>query len=338
MRNLKYDILKRLKEAAPGFVSGGELGLLNGVSRTAVWKHIKALRQEGYFIEASPRKGYRLLPSEERLNSFEIADRLGTSLIGRETRYIAKIDSTNEYAKKLAAEGCPDGLAIIAGQQTKGKGRLGRKWFSPADSGIYISFVLRPPVAPAEAQILTLAAAVAVASAIRLSTGIRVGIKWPNDLVIDGKKVCGILMEMSSESDRVNHVVIGVGINYSQDAGEFTEDLSDRAISLKMAVDGRMKDGIVLPSKLALIRAVLKELDNVVKLVLDGSYETILDTWREYSVTLGREVRFVARGMEYTGRASGIAADGRLLVDCDDGVRRELFTGEVSVRGIYDYA
>lgn len=335
---MKYNILKRLKEAAPGFVSGGELGLRLGVSRTAVWKHIKVLRQEGYLIEGSPRKGYRLLPSGERLNSFEIADKLGTSVIGREIRYIERIDSTNEYAKKLASKGCPDGLTIIAGQQTDGKGRLGRKWMSPADSGIYISFLLRPPMAPAETQIFTLAAAAAAAGAIYLSTGIRAGIKWPNDLVIDGKKVCGILMEMNCESDRVNHIVLGIGINYSQDAGEFPEELMDKAISLKMAADGRKKDGIKSPSKLALIRTVLRELDNVVKLVLCGRYEAILDIWREYSVTLGREVRFVARGVEYAGRASDIAADGRLLVDCDDGVRRGLFTGEVSVRGIYGYA
>lgn len=334
---MKYSILKRLKEAAPRFVSGGGLGLRLGVSRTAVWKHIKVLRQEGYLIEGSPRKGYRLLPSGERLNSFEIADQLGTSVIGSEIRYVERIDSTNEYAKKLAAKGCQDGLTIIAGQQTEGKGRLGRKWMSPADSGIYISFLLRPPMAPAETQIFTLAAAAAAAGAIYQSTDIRTGIKWPNDLVINGKKVCGILMEMNCESDRVNHIVLGIGINYSQDAGEFPEELMDKAISLKMAADGREKDSIKFPSKLSLIRTVLRELDNVVKLVLCGRYEEILDIWREYSVTLGREVRFVARGVEYTGRASGIAADGRLLVDCEDGVRRELFTGEVSVRGIYGY-
>ncbi|MGI6667988.1 MAG: biotin--[acetyl-CoA-carboxylase] ligase [Acetivibrionales bacterium] len=334
---MKYKVLQQLKEASPGFVSGGGLGHLLGVSRTAVWKHIKALRREGYSIEGSPRKGYRLLSTGERLNSFEIAHELGTLVIGRETRYIDKVDSTNEYAKKLAAEGCPDGLTIVAGQQTEGKGRLGRKWLSPADSGIYISSVLRPPMAPAEAQILALAAAVAVAEAICLATGMRVGIKWPNDLVIDGKKVCGILMEMNSEPDRMNYVVIGIGINYSQDAGEFTEELKDKAISLKMAIDGQKKDGVVFPSKLALIRAVLKELDKTLKLVLDGSYEAILDKWREYSVTLGRQVRFAIRGAEYSGTASGITADGRLLVDCDDGVRRELLSGEVSVRGIYGY-
>ncbi|MGE5613949.1 MAG: biotin--[acetyl-CoA-carboxylase] ligase [Bacillota bacterium] len=335
---MKYNILQRLKEVSPGFASGGELSQLLGVSRTAVWKHIKALRQEGYLIDGSPRKGYRLLPAGERLNSFEIAHNLGTSVIGRETRYIEKVDSTNEFLKKLAAKGCPDGLTIIAGQQTEGKGRMGRKWLSPPNTGIYISFILRPPMAPAEAQILALASAVAMAEAVCQATGIRAGIKWPNDLVIDGKKVCGILMEMNSESDRINYVVTGIGINYSQDAGDFPEELMDKAISLKMAVDGREKDGIVFPSKLALIRTILKELDRIMKLVLDGRYDDVLDAWREHSVTLGREVRFTARGTEYTGVASGITADGRLLVDCDDGVRRELLAGEVSVRGIYGYA
>lgn len=332
---MKYEIIQLLKEAVPGYVSGGELGRRFCISRTAIWKYIEDLRNEGYSIEASSRKGYRLLPTEDRLNSYEIALDLGTMTVGKEVQFFNTIDSTNNYAKKLAAEGCVDGMAVIAGQQTSGRGRLGRNWVSPPDKGIYITIVLRPDMAPAQTQIFTLAAAVATVKAISRAVGIRLGIKWPNDLVADGKKVCGILLEMSSEADRVNHIVIGIGINYSQSVEEFPVDLRNKAISLKMAVRGTEASGTI--GKLSVIRYVLREMDEAYQLVMDGRQNEILDLWREYSVTIGREVRFMLRDIEYTGTAVDITTDGKLTVDCSDGARRELYSGEVSVRGIYDY-
>lgn len=352
---MKYEIVQLLKEAVPGYVSGGELGRRFCISRTAIWKHIEELRQEGYSIEASSRKGYRLLPTEDRLNSYEIARDLGTMIVGQEVHFFDTIESTNDHAKKLAAEGCVDGMSVIAGQQTLGRGRLGRKWLSPPDKGIYISVVLRPDMAPAQTQIFTLAAAVAAVKAISGAVGIRPGIKWPNDLVIDGKKVCGILVEMSSEADRVNHIVIGIGINYSQGAEEFPYELRSRAISLEMAVRGidmaseakeadeTMKTGECKTSdsgsisRLSVIRSFLREMDEAYRFVIDGRQDEILDQWREYSVTIGKEVRFILRDAEYTGTAVDITPDGRLIVDCSDGMRRELYSGEVSVRGIYGY-
>ncbi len=332
---MKYNILQRLKEAAPGFVSGGELGKLLDVSRTAVWKYIKELRQEGYLIEASSRKGYRLLPSFEKLNSYEITDSLGTAIVGRAVEYRDIVDSTNNLAKRLAAEGCIEGTAVIAERQTAGKGRLGRNWESPSGNGIYISVVLRPDMAPAETQILTLAAATAAAGAIREATGIFTGIKWPNDLVIEGKKVCGILLEMSSEADRVNYIVLGIGINFSQDREDFPDELKNRATSLKMSAETQAPAEIKQYSKLSVIRAVLFKLDEAVKLISDGRREEILQSWRKYSITLGRTVGFKLQGIEYSGTAVDITPDGKLSVECMDGVRRNLYSGEVSVSGIY---
>lgn len=341
---MRYEIGQLLREASPGYVSGGELSRRFSISRTAIWKYVEELRREGYSIEASPRKGYRMMPSEDRLNSWEITDSLDTHTVGRVAHYFDTIDSTNNYAKKLAAEGCEDGTAVVAGQQTAGRGRLGRSWESQPDKGIYITVVLRPDMAPAETQIFTLAAAVAVVKAISATTGIHLGIKWPNDLVTSGKKVCGILLEMSSEADRVNYIVLGIGINYSQELDEFPEELRNKAISLKMAADvispstayKRIKPQGPI-SRLSVIRSVLRELDTVYRLILAGGQEKILQMWREYSVTIGREVRFMLRDTEYTGTAVDITGDGKLSVECSDGIRRDLYSGEVSVRGIYDY-
>ncbi len=357
---MKYEIVQLLKEAAPGYVSGGELGRRFCISRTAIWKHIEELRQEGYSIEASSRKGYRLIPTDDKLNSYEIARDLGTKIVGQEVQFFDTIDSTNNYAKKLAAGDCVDGMSVVAGQQISGRGRLGREWASPSDKGIYITIVLRPDIAPAQTQTLTLVTAVATVKAISKVTGIQLGIKWPNDLVIDGKKVCGILLEMSSEADRVNYIVIGIGINYSQNVEDFPLELRNRAISLKMAIramntaskakeadetlktyEYRTNDTGIDPSgtisRLSVIRSLLREMDEAYRLVLDGRQDEILDLWREYSVTIGKEVRFVLRDIEYTGIAVDITPDGRLAVDCSDGIRRELYSGEVSVRGIYGY-
>lgn len=335
---MRYEIVQLLNEAAPGYVSGEELGRRFRISRTAIWKHIKELRAEGYLIEASSRKGYRLLSSEDRINSFEIARDLGTSVVAREVQFFDTIDSTNNHAKKMAAEGCADGMTVIAGHQTSGRGRLGRDWASPPDKGVYITVVLRPDIAPAQTQVLTLAAAVAAVEAISESVGIHSGIKWPNDIVIDGKKVCGILLEMNSEADRVNYVVIGIGINFSQSAQDFPEEFRYRAISLKMAAESQKQGNSQALSKLSLIRSVLRELDKTYLLVLNDRQEELLDLWRKYSVTIGKEVRFTLRDVEYTGIAVDITADGRLTVDCSDGIRRSLYSGEVSVRGIYEYA
>lgn len=329
---MKYSIVQLLKNAAPEFVSGGEIAARFKVTRSAIWKYIEELRNEGYVIEASTRKGYRLVSMDDCLNAFEIKNELNTSIVGRDVIFLPSIDSTNSYAKRIALEGAVDGTVIVAAEQTMGRGRLGRSWESLQGKGIYLSVLLRPAMEPVETPILTIAAAVAVSNGISEATGIATGIKWPNDLVIDGKKVCGILFEMSTEADRVSSIILGIGINYSQEPSDFPAELRDRAISLKTA----SREPAQL-SKLSIIRAVLRHLDNVINFILSGNEEKVLDMWRARSVTIGRQVSFTLKNTQYTGVATDITRDGKLSVECTDGVRRELLSGEVSVRGIYGY-
>jgi len=341
---LKYSVAKLLKDAAPRYVSGGDIARRFNVTRAAVWKCIEELREEGYIIEASTRKGYRLVSMQDCLNAFEIQNGLNTSVVGRSVVFLNSIDSTNSYAKRLALEGAENGTVVVAAEQTMGRGRLGRSWESPAGKGIYMSVLLKPDVEPYETPVLTLAAAVAVSDAIKEATGLDTGIKWPNDLVIDGKKVCGILFEMMSEADRVSNVILGIGINYSQEPEDFPAELKDRAISLKTASEKGAVPPCTTPgsmpefSRLSVIRAVLKQLDIVVRMVINGRTDEVLAMWKDKSVTLGREVSFTLKGVQYSGVATDITGDGKLLVECSDGVRRELLSGEVSVRGIYGYA
>ncbi|HOQ06343.1 MAG TPA: biotin--[acetyl-CoA-carboxylase] ligase [Clostridiales bacterium] len=366
---MRYEILKLLKEAGSDYVTGVDIGTRFGISRSAVWKHINELRSEGYEIESAPNLGYRLLSGSGRLNPFEIMNGLGTRTAGCEVVWFDEITSTNTHAAKLAAEGCSEGMTVVAGMQTHGKGRLGRSWESPGGKGIYLSVVLRPPMAPPETPVLTLAAAVATVRAIYAATGIRTGIKWPNDIIFNGRKISGILLEMNSEADRVNYIILGIGINYSQTEEDFPPELRDRAVSVLSASGGRIpgraepdgrENGPGGPEntpgarkntqyaqknsydgdagRLSLIRTLLREIDNIYHDILSGKTGEILDEWRRFSVTLGKEVRFSLRNAEYTGKAVDITENGSLLVDCSDGVRRELLSGEISVRGIFGYA
>ena len=332
----KYEILRILKEKYPEFISGEELSKHFKISRTAVWKYIKGLKAEGYILEATSKVGYRLVSGSHVFSGYEIASNLGTEIIGKKVLYFESIDSTNNYAKKIALEGAEEGLAIVAGSQSDGRGRLGRKWDSPSGAGIYLSIILRPVLPPEEVQGITLAASVAVARGIERITGIRPGIKWPNDVLLDDKKVCGILTEMNSEIERVNFIVLGIGINYNRQQGEFPAELAGKATSLSAYAGERGMD-IKPPSRLELVRAVLQELDKVYGLIKNNRTKEILDKWKEYAVTLGREVRIISGITEYTAVAEDITVDGKLIVRCSDGNVKLIQSGEVILRGVSGY-
>lgn len=343
---MKYEILEMLREAAPGFVSGEVISKRLGVTRTAIWKHIRELKEEGYGIGSSSRKGYCLESAPAGLNGFEIRSGLENTVIGREVLYLEETESTNTVAKTLAGEGAVEGTVVVAGRQTAGRGRLGRTWESPVGTGLYMTVILRPSVAPEEVQFITLAASVAVVAAIRNTTGLEAGIKWPNDIVLGGKKVCGILTEMNSEMERVNFLVLGMGINVSQRPEDFPEELRDKATSLDSYARGMADSGssghesgpVPGPvSRLALARAVLAELDRVYAMVLGGRRAEIIKEWKSHSQTLGREVRVIYKERELTGKAEDITEEGRLVLQDSDGVRREILSGEVSVRGLLGY-
>lgn len=323
---MREDILRVLSEQGGGYVSGQDLARRLGVSRTAVHKHIAALRAAGYQIESVPRLGHRLLVTPDRVTPAEVRLGLTTAVMGRLVEYRPSVTSTNDLAKELARAGAPEGLLAIAEEQVRGKGRLGRAWVSPPGVGVWMSVVLRPPLAPHEAAPLTLCAAVAVAEAIRATTGVPAGIRWPSDIVVGERKVCGILTELEAEWDRIEFAVVGIGINVNTPPDAFPPDLAMTATSL-LAVTGSP-----VP-RAPLVRAVLTRLEAAYREILAGHLDALFARWREYSVTLGRTVRIrpVAAGQpDLIGVAEEIDPAGALVVRLPDGGRRRVLAGDVN--------
>ena len=334
---LEHKVLEILKQNNESYVSGESLSEILGVTRTSIWKYINSLKEAGYNIESVTRKGYRLIDSEDLLNEFEVANGLTNSLIGNKIVCIKEVDSTNFYARKIALEGAEDGTVVIADAQTAGRGRLGRSWASMAGKGIWMSVVLRPQISPEEVQIITLGASVAVVKAIYEATGIKTGIKWPNDIVYQGKKLCGILTEMNSEVEMVNFLILGIGINVNHIASDFPDEIRDFATSLSLCSDEIDKKYVKLFRRSDIIKKLLYELEKIYNKIKKGAVKDIIDDWKKYSATLGKQVRVMYKNDTYTGTALDIREDGRLVVQCDDGYTRDVYSGEVSVRGILGY-
>ena len=322
---VKDRVLHLLKSGYPEFVSGELICRDLGVSRTAIWKHVRALREDGYIIEAQTNVGYRLKETPDRLYPAEVADGLGTRLVGRQIHYYDSLSSTTTVAKELAAGGCPEGTIVLAEEQTGGRGRLGRGWVSPRGLGIWMSLVLRPSVSPMDVTQLTLVTAVALAGALRRDTGLNVGIKWPNDLLIGGKKICGILTEMTADMDRVKHVTVSMGLNVNIGAGVLPAPIADLATSL------RLEAGKSFP-RLAILKAVLQELEKQYLIWLDYGFESLLDQWRELCISLNCPVTVHTLKESWEGWAEDVNESGALLVRTSGGDLRCLNAGEVSLR------
>ncbi len=323
---LREQILKYLRESG-GCVSGEELSGLLHVSRTAVWKCIRALRANGYEIDSAPNRGYRLLACPDRYSAEEIGAGLETELLGRTAYCYDSIDSTNEEAKRQALRGAPSGSLFVAEQQTGGKGRLGRSFVSPAGVGVWFSVLLRPGVLPLRVAATTLLAGAAVCGAIRAQTCCPAMIKWPNDIVIGSKKVCGILTEMSAEMERVEFVVVGIGINVNNTA--FPENLRNKATSLKLETGAPVR-------RVALMQEILRRLEKLLKENAVSFTPAFLKEYKAVCVTLGREVRFEREGALVSAVAEDITPEGELAVRLPDGTAETVFSGEVSVQGIYE--
>lgn len=228
---MKEKILRLLREN-DDYISGQVICESLGVSRTAVWKVIKQLKNEGYAIDSVSNKGYKLTESPDVMSEAEISSRLDTEFLGKKLYYFETIDSTNEYLKHLPEEETVHGTVCVGDHQSAGKGRLGRTWISPRGSSIYISYLLKPDIEPAKASMLTIVAALSVAKAINIVTGLDTSIKWPNDIVVNSKKVCGILTEMTADMDRIERVIIGIGINVNMES--FDDSIKDMATSLRI--------------------------------------------------------------------------------------------------------
>ena len=325
----KNEILRILRLSG-GSVSGQELSGRIGISRTAVWKHIRALQEEGYEIEAVNRKGYCLVGVPDTIASGEVGSWLDTERMGREIRYFASIDSTNQYAKRIAEnEEAKDGTLVIADEQTAGKGRSGRHWVTPPKEAIACSLLLRPRLAPELISMVTLVMGLAVARAVNSLYEIHAGIKWPNDIVVKGKKLCGILTEMSAEIGEVHYIVIGFGINAN--LTWFPEEIRLVATSLKLETGHEV-------NRAQLIAGVMEEFERLYGLFEeDGSLKRLQDDYNALSVNRNQPVRVLDPKGEYTGCSRGIDEEGALIVETQNGEIHRVVSGEVSVRGIYGY-
>lgn len=314
------------------YVSGQQLCAQFGVSRTAVWKAVNQLREEGYQIESVPHKGYMLIESPDVLSKSEIASRLTGRWAGRNLYYFDETGSTNIDAKRYAEDGAEHGTVIVADMQTSGRGRRGKMWQSPSGSAVYMTIILKPDFLPDKASMLTLVMALSVADAITEFTGLPAGIKWPNDIVVNRKKVCGILTEMNAEHDYIQYVVIGVGINVNNASPEeFPEEIRQTATSL------RIEKGEAL-IRAALIERVLTNFENNYDtFVRTLDLSALMDSYEKRLLNLNTEVKVLDPKGEYTGIARGINETGELLVEKEDGEIAAVYSGEVSVRGIYGY-
>ena len=344
--SMKAKILELLREkkelvaaGAPeteGYVSGQELCEQFGVSRTAVWKAIGQLKKEGYVIEAVQNRGYRLVDqTEEVYNQADIQSRLKTKWVGQPLLFFDSIDSTNIRAKQEAEQGAESGLLVVADKQTAGRGRRGRGWESPSGINIYYTLLLKPDFAADCAPMLTLVMALAVAKGIRQTLRLdseeaaKVGIKWPNDIVVDGKKVCGILTEMSMEQSYIQHIVIGVGINVRKQ--EFPEEIRDRAAAIDEQCGFRI-------SRSQLIADIMEAFEEDYAIFLQThDLKGLRASYTKLLVNQDREVCVLDPKGEYRGIARGINDQGELLVERQDGNIQEVYAGEVSVRGVYGY-
>lgn len=325
---MKAEILAWLRESDK-FVSGQELCNRFGVSRTAVWKVINQLKKEGYRIEAVQNKGYHMVSSPDLLSKYELESRLNTQWLGKEIVYKDVVGSTNAEVRKMAEDGAKDGLLVVADSQTMGKGRRGRTWESPKGTNLYFSMLLKPNFAPDKASMITLVTAYSVAKVIREMTGLDAKIKWPNDIVVGKKKVCGILTEMSMERDYIHHVVVGIGINVNEET--FPVELEEMATSLK-----NEKGSLV--SRANLLSAILLQFEeDYLKFLAMEDLRPFLDEYNKILVNKGALVKVLDPKGEFSGIAGGIGADGRLIVFKENGQIEQVYAGEVSVRGMYGY-
>ena len=325
---MKDKILQILRET-DGFISGQEICSRLGVSRTAVWKAIKQLREEGYDIVAVNNKGYRLEQAPDVIYEQELRSLLHTKWFGNRILYFDSIDSTNNELKRQAETQVCHGLLAVAEEQTAGRGRRGHGWVSPPGTGIWFSFLLKPEVSPDKASMLTLVAAMAVARAITDTTGLESQIKWPNDIVVNKKKVCGMLTELSAEMTQINYVVIGIGINANN--REFPDEIKETASSLFIESGKPVKRAAVIE---AVGRYFEQYYDEFIKV---GDLSLIMDEYNGMLANAGKQVRIISNDSEEVYTAIGINPQGELVVKDADGNVKDIRSGEVSVRGLYGY-
>lgn len=326
----REDVLSILTQHTNEYCSGESISRTLGISRAAVNKAVAALRRDGYTITSATNRGYRLEGSPDKLSLGGIQPWLHTQRLGKPLICLDSVDSTNNYLKRLALEGAEDGTVVVADQQTAGRGRLGRSFQSPPDTGIYLSILLRPPVAPAQAVNLTACTAVAMCDAVETACGLRPQIKWTNDVLLEQRKVCGILTEMSVEGETgaLQYIVVGIGVNVNQKLEDFPPELQSIAGSVAMARGERL-------DRSRLTAEIVNAMDQMYEDWLRGTWQ--VDRYRADCATLGREVRVIRGDQSRAAFAEAVDDDFGLVVRYEDGSRETVFSGEVSVRGLEGY-
>lgn len=325
MKNIKHEILKAFHQQPDQFISGEALSQICHCTRTAVWKHIEELRQEGYRFEAVRKAGYRLLAAPDRLSEEAIQTGLQTRFIGQSIDTYDEVVSTQLLAHEAASKGAAEGTIVIAERQNGGKGRLGRPWHSPKGTGIWMSLIVRPKIPLSKAPQLTLLTAVALAKAIQVALGMKVQIKWPNDLLYQGKKFCGILTELNAESDRINYLVIGIGINVNTVESDFPEELREIATSLRIASGKEIK-------RAALLQSFCQEFEAEYIHYLSHGFERVKAEWEDRSISMGRMVTVRTIHTTIEGKSIGLDPEGVLIVEDGSGVRHKVYSADIDYR------
>lgn len=322
--SIRKQLLKIFSEQDGQFVSGQLICEKLGCSRTAVWKHIEELRKDGFELEAVKRKGYRIVKKPDKISGNEIQLGLQTKFLGREVHYEESVASTQKIAHKLAYDGICEGTIVVAEEQISGRGRLDRLWFSPKFTGIWFSVILKPNIPPQQAPQLTLLAAVSVVRGIKTATGLQCSIKWPNDILINGKKTVGVLTELQAEADRINAVIIGIGINVNQQLEHFPENLRDIATSIAI------EKGEIL-NRSSILQAILKEMEELYIDYLENGFRIVKLLWESYAVSIGKNI--TARMLTGTieGKALGITDDGVLLLEDSEGVIHQIYSADIEM-------
>jgi len=319
-----YKILEELKKVE-SYISGEELGEKLGVSRAAIWKGIQKLKEQGYEIEAVSNKGYHIIQNQDLYNGIEIKEVCNTTKIAKEVYFYEQTDSTNNCIRKLAKEGKKEGVVAVAEIQTAGKGRRGKGWQSPKGTGIWMSMLLTPNITPPEAPVLTLLAGLAVCRAIRQQTGLTAMIKWPNDILISNKKICGILTELYAEMDSVHFVITGIGINVNTEV--FPEELQKTATSLKIEKGESI-------SRKNMIKAVIEEFEKIyLQYEKECSFLPFREEYKKYCINIGKELQILSK-QPFIAKGVDITEQGELLVQKQTGEKVVVFSGEVSIRNM----
>ncbi len=322
---MRKKVLTALRDKQGHWVSGEALALELDVTRTAIWKQIKVLRAEGYVVDTSPGKGYCLSALPDILTEEQVQFGLTTQVFAQEHYfYFREIGSTNDYAKKLASQGYPDGTLVLAEKQTAGRGRRGREWHSGHYQGIYFSLILRPALALREIFRVTPFIALAIAETLQELFGLEPGIKWPNDVLISGRKVAGILTEAATNMDGIDYIIIGIGLNANQQIRDFPEDIRHRATSIREEIKRPVK-------RVELLQRLLLQLELRYRQLLSGEYNEIIERVRSLSLVIGHDIEVDNGAGKMRGKAIGIDDNGILLLRDPQGNIHNIISGEVLI-------